>query len=233
MDVNGNRQVQLTFDGTNSFPAWSPDGSKIAYLRNDENGDHPAIFIMDSNGQNSIKVYENSNLENLGLSWSPDGRKLAYVRVQDQGLRIGPQVGILDLESQTEEISALEVVFPRWVQWSPLGEYYVISAMPPVNSLQADGIFVVNRDGTDKRLILSNPDLNSSRGGLCWSPNERELLFGGENGDLFIVDVETGRRRIFMSSAHSPDWIDLLYSVFPKGKDLTTWGSIRRATMSK
>lgn len=229
MDVNGNRLAQLTFDGSNLFPAWSPDSSQIAHIYDDGNGDPPAIFIMDSDGQNSVKVYENRELEKQGLSWSPDGKKLIYIRIQDQGQRqrTRRQVGIFDLESQTEEISALEVEFPRWAQWSPSGERYILLAVPPFRSGRPGGIFVVNRDGTDRKLVFSAVDINGSKGGLSWSPDEKSLLFGGEDGYLFIVDVETGHRRVFMNSAHSPDWIDSSQAVRPGDKLIVTWGETK------
>jgi Tol biopolymer transport system component len=53
MTVGGDSLTQLTFEGRNFFPAWCPDGGRIAYWQSaPDNG----IFLMDSNGESARKV---------------------------------------------------------------------------------------------------------------------------------------------------------------------------------
>ena len=55
MDVDGKDMHRLTTNGRDSFPAWSPDGKQIAFLR-------PAatwsIYVMSSSGGPSATVDE-------------------------------------------------------------------------------------------------------------------------------------------------------------------------------
>ena len=53
MNTDGSSQVNLTNDpaSDDEYPAWSADGSKIAYTNIGPNGD-PEIFAMDADGSN-------------------------------------------------------------------------------------------------------------------------------------------------------------------------------------
>ena len=57
------------------FPAWSPDGKKIAFLSTDN--DKRIIFIMDIDGTEIRKLTDNKFLPTMP-SWSPDGNKIAF-----------------------------------------------------------------------------------------------------------------------------------------------------------
>ena len=78
MNADGSGLARLTnnpdFDGQ---PSWSPDGQKIAFVRNDEV--YPEVYVMNANGSGQ------TNLSNYPLSddepaWSPDGSRIAFSR---------------------------------------------------------------------------------------------------------------------------------------------------------
>jgi hypothetical protein len=66
-----------TFD---SAPAWSPDGSQIAFESNLD-GDME-IFVMNADGTNVRQITHNT-LHDEGPAWSPDGTRFAFTRGPD------------------------------------------------------------------------------------------------------------------------------------------------------
>ena len=59
-------------------PAWSPDGSKIAYARTFCcSVSFGIIMVMDADGSNRIALTDDSHLS-FNPTWSPDGSMIAY-----------------------------------------------------------------------------------------------------------------------------------------------------------
>jgi Tol biopolymer transport system component len=118
-DRNGNRDIfQMELDGTNQtaltnhpanelFPVWSPDGSMIAYLSEQDmtaeectmnwfDGCPQEIFIMDSTGNFLRKIPDLNQL--IGrVVWSPDSQLFAILEYSDNGSGLV----FYDLQSQT------------------------------------------------------------------------------------------------------------------------------------
>jgi Tol biopolymer transport system component len=96
MNSNGTGQTSITPDsptgcspncykGHDDNPAWSPNGSKIAYVK--EYGDPanplagggvPNIWTMDPNGANKTNVSNNPDTSAFSPAWSPNGARIAY-----------------------------------------------------------------------------------------------------------------------------------------------------------
>ena len=80
-DGSGHTQITLPSSGVSDYrPAWSPDGSKIAFKRYDNGANK--LLMMNPDGTGSVLLDEttgNWTLDYYGpLSWSPDSKWLAY-----------------------------------------------------------------------------------------------------------------------------------------------------------
>lgn len=108
-------------------PAWSPNGSSIAYF-SDESGEY-ALHIAPQNGRGDVVVHD---LEGSGfysdLKWAPDGSMLSY---SDNSWTIW----VLDVESGRQSLVASEVVYgPVKTQhhnWSPDSKWLVYTRNSP------------------------------------------------------------------------------------------------------
>lgn len=76
MDTTGNNIQRLTYDKYSDHdPDWSPDGSKIAFLRYIE-GKGADVWLMDADGNNQINLTKTG--DSWYTSWSSDGTKIAF-----------------------------------------------------------------------------------------------------------------------------------------------------------
>ncbi len=113
-NVEGSNQKQftakyLTVNEPVWEPAWSPDGTKIAFRYGGE--PYASIWIMDSNGSNRKQLTKNVKHDGYP-SWSPDGTKIAFVsdrsgnldiwivKLSEVALFAGEQNKILDVIKQ-------------------------------------------------------------------------------------------------------------------------------------
>ena len=76
MDRNGRNRAQLSPRGR--APAWSPDGTKIAFSSNLRNLGQEDIYVMDTDGANIVRVTNHPKSDRLP-AWSPDGRWIAFM----------------------------------------------------------------------------------------------------------------------------------------------------------
>ncbi len=87
MNADGSDRRQLTvtsFGDRSSNPAWSPDGSQIAFVKDIEDSQgicchfHYEIFLMSADGSNQHRLTQPGVAEWQRPSWSPDGTKIAF-----------------------------------------------------------------------------------------------------------------------------------------------------------
>ncbi len=89
IDVESGEKEKLTsYPGVNNFPAWSPDGRKIMYLRSEGRGRlgfpvNPDIWVMNADDSDKKQLTDSPMSEDAW--WSPDGARIAYI-VYSQGI---------------------------------------------------------------------------------------------------------------------------------------------------
>ncbi len=72
--IGAEQPLRLTSDpARDGSPAWSPDGTRIAFLR-DAPGGGSELRLIPPTGGAELQLGEVQSLAHQGLAWSPDGR---------------------------------------------------------------------------------------------------------------------------------------------------------------
>jgi Tol biopolymer transport system component len=86
MNADGTNTVRLTSNSSWDLdPAWSPDGSKIAFVTNRDYVNDLEVYVMNADGTGQQNITNNFQLATQGAhndyypAWSPDGSKIVFV----------------------------------------------------------------------------------------------------------------------------------------------------------
>ena len=146
--LDGSDSLRLTEDSADdTSPAWSPDGSRIAFVRYD-NSREDGIYTMASDGSDLRWVLRFRSIEDpherSGPMWSPDGKKLAFV-IQVSGSDVLYVMGtdssrVTRLLDMSNRDSGFILGSPAW---SPDGRSIAVMAYEngffKVNTISPDG----------------------------------------------------------------------------------------------
>lgn len=199
MKADGSNQTNLTNSaaGINIEPDWSPDGSRIVFVR--ESG----IWVMNADGSNKIQL---TNGDDIEPSWSPDGNKIAFAR----GIALGVDVFVMNADgsNQVKLTSAVGSEFNERPRWSPNGTKIVFQSNRSATGGDSE-IYVMNADGSNQTALTDNA---SADGQPDWSPDGSKIVFGaGRNGSLeiYVMNADgTNQTRITNNPAldAAPSW---------------------------
>ena len=198
-------------DYDNAFPAWSPDGSQLAFASTRSDASNPGaindIFVMDADGSNVTQLSES-----IGWSseptWSPDGEVIAFHSDAGDwptslGLFIVPSDGTDDPLRLTT--ISLDLIDQGSARFSPDGSKLLFTqatgsfvqggaALKGINL----ALFTINVDGTGIRR-LTPWGIHAVEGD--WSPDGTRIVVGtfvehlGHTNRLMIMNADGSNLR--------------------------------------
>jgi Tol biopolymer transport system component len=78
-NADGTGIKQVTYEGVNGDPNWSPDGTRISFGSNREGGGKLNVFTMKADGTDVKQItHFNPPYEAGDTSWSPDGKYITF-----------------------------------------------------------------------------------------------------------------------------------------------------------
>lgn len=215
MNADGSNQTQLTNTPVAYvFPAWSPDGKKIAFTSLGSLVQSPEVYVMNADGSDPIRLIDNGDLQTnafpRGLtSWSPDGTKILFRWLGDD-----PGLYVMNADGSDPKKLPGSEVFWAWYSWSPDGTKIIFGDFRD--------IYVMDVDGNNQKNLTNNPAPDFSP---SWSPDGMQIvfhssrdamwrtpMFNGVGADIYVMDVDGGNQTrltndlaLFLSVAWSPD----------------------------
>ena len=148
-----------------SAPAWSPDGSKLAYVRDGQ------VYVANADGTGEAAVGPGNY-----PSWSPDGGALAVSRPDGLGI---VQVYVLRLPDGSATQVTFGTASALLPAWSPDGKTIVFDMQ--------SALFAVSSQGGD---VLAIPLPVHANGGASWSPDGSRLAFVASNGQVWVAGTD-------------------------------------------
>jgi Tol biopolymer transport system component len=185
VNPDGTNLTNLTADTSTSVsegePAWSPDGTKIAFssdLNNKSPGYLDDIYVMDADGSNPKRLTNNDYREQFVGSWSPDGAKMVLscyrtVWGHNEICRADAD-GSNNIRLTTSENSEAPA-------WSPDGTKIAFTG--------SGGIHTMNPDGSNQTRVTAGGDQGD------WSPDGTKIAYtrypsGQSHSDIYIANAD-------------------------------------------
>ena len=201
-----NRTMVTPADWAASSPAWSADGSTIAFVRNRPDGSSSALMTMDPNGSGLSTVVPFATGRTIDSpTWSPDGNSLAFCAFR----RHGPAIFTVHANGTALTNITLGTHDDCDPAWSPDGNTIALDTHLPAT--RASRIVTINPDGTGRTVVVNlgfnyYPD---------WSPDGTHLTFarfvpdpgaGFGTYDIFTVKTDGTQLRNLTRSPSRSEW---------------------------
>ena len=170
----GDRIIQLTEAATRSVsPRWSPDGSEIAFLRDEQGTERFGIWTVDRDGAHERRVIGDAGVTYRDIDWSPDGRSVVCV-ANIGGSRFSVQrIDIASGARSPLTDGTFEDARPRS---SPDGAWVLFESRRTGSRVDADLFVLPAAGGAAVRLETRGGGSGDSANGR-WSPDGRTIAF--------------------------------------------------------
>ncbi len=187
--------------GKESQPALSPDGQRVAFLWEREDGQAPELRVQ-TEGANTALNLAKAEGHYSSPVWAPDGQALAYLRIG----KAATEVLIRSLRNAAEP--AAERLVTRFtppnygfqyrlLDWSPDGQWLAVSHSTAPN--KPNGLFLVNLATGEQKPLTKPAEMVGGDLDPRFAPDGQSITFirhiQRSQQELYVVPVSGGEPR--------------------------------------
>ena len=220
MSSDGSGITQLTnTDHYDGEPAWSSDGSRIAFIS--ARDDNSEVYVMDHDGSDQTRLTHTPATEGRP-QWSPDGSSISFISDRDGNY----DLFVMNADGTGQTNLTNHPAFDGAATWSPDGQQLAFASNRTGTGFD---IYLMDPDGDNVTRLTADP---SDEAGPAWSPDGTQIAFFSGSFDtrkygLFIMDADASNRmRLADANGHvgfipawSPDGNSIAFENLPPGGD--------------
>ena len=188
-NAEGTSEVRLT-NGDHGYPAWSPDGKKLAFYSYHDEKKTWSIHIINSDGTNKKRLTHAKNKWDSTPSWSSDGKKILFAREY----------------KNSEEVWQYEI----WIMNSDGSEETQIKPLVGGNPFfTPDGRIVFSAEFRDKKSEICIADIDGKNFSQLtnndaneWhpkvSPDGKQVAFSSDrdgNHEIYVMNIDGSNQK--------------------------------------
>ena len=183
-------QLCISTSTEDAFPAWSRDGTRIAFALFEN---HFNVWVMNADGSGRTKVIDGAEQP----SWSPDGARLVA-----NGC-LGSNCGLLVANADGSNKHLLtDNANDSSPDWSPGGGQILFTSNRSGNL----DVWVMGADGSNAHRLTTNP---TSDGAARWSPDGNFIFFRSDRDGswgIYEMNADGSNQRKVGSARVSDNW---------------------------
>jgi len=174
------KSIPLTsYQGTETHPTLSPDGSQVAFSWDGPSEDNQDIYVKTVGSDSPLRLTTNV-AEDVYPAWSPDGRLIAFLR-RPEGIFVVPPTG------GPERKLPVSRVYPRAPSWSPDSSTLAFTRYS--EGSEPGGIFALNLEtGRTWRLAQNGDGLSYNT--PAFSPDGRSLAYASCRAGIGSCNIQ-------------------------------------------
>ena len=211
MHADGSNQVNLTTHpahdghaadgcgGRVGRPAWSPDGSQIAFVSYRDGLQNAEIYLMDADGSNPVNISNDPGCDTQP-SWSPDGERIVFSSYRDDRRS---ELYTMDRDGTNQTRLTDNPDFDLGPMWSPDGTRIAFWSVRDGNN--SGNIYTMGTDGSGITQVTDTGDWGFDPD---WSPDGSRIAYlGGSGNGVFVVDADGSGTPVQINTGGAwPDW---------------------------